>query len=298
MIRAKIDEGGFMKPARIVVGLALLALLAGVTAGVARQTPTQPPAYVVVGTPTELGLAGYAKILWSAVFVSGRDADEGAKNSAYWMMPAGEQDKVQWTIDRAQKLVRASFGGITREAKFYSDQGCIIHPPGKNGIFFTPVTVKSALPDAATESWPMGDRPDTTPFSSGIDRAKIDAAVDAAFADPAALTAAFLVVYKGHLIAERYGPGITKDTQLESWSMGKSIISTLFSLLVKDGTYTIDQPAPVPLWRSPDDPRSKIRNMDLLHMSGGLKFVGNQEPGAPPDQGYPDHYYIYTGAVN
>ena len=90
-----------MKPARTVVGLALLAVLAGAAAGVARQTATP---YVVVGTPTELGLAGYAKILCSAVFVSGRDADEGAKNSAYWMMPAGEQDKVQWTIDRAQKF--------------------------------------------------------------------------------------------------------------------------------------------------------------------------------------------------
>jgi CubicO group peptidase (beta-lactamase class C family) len=294
MIRANIDEGGFMKPARSVVGLVLLAFLAG-AAGVARQTATP---YVVIGTPTELGLAGYAKILCSAVFVSGRDADEGAKNSAYWMMPAAEQDKVVWTVDRAQKLVHASFGGIMREASFYGDQGCIIHPPGKTGIFFTPVTVKSALPDAATESWPMGDRPDTTPFPAGIDRAKIDAAVDAAFADPAALTAAFLVVYKGRIIAERYGPGTTKDTQLESWSMGKSIISTLFSLFVKDGTYSLDQPAPVALWRSPDDPRSKIRNMDLLHMSGGLKFVGNQEPGASPDQGYPDHYYIYTGAVN
>src|SRR5213596_1078666 len=187
MIRAKIHEGGFMKPAQTVVGLALalLALLAATTVGVARQTATPHPRYVVVGTPTELGLAGYAKILCSAVFVSGRDADEGAKNSAYWMMPAGEQDKVVWTVDRAQKLVRASLGGIMREAKFYGDQGCIIHPPGKNGIFFTPVSVKSALPDAATQAWPMGDRPDTTPLPSGIDRAKIDAAVDAAFADPA-----------------------------------------------------------------------------------------------------------------
>src|SRR5438034_10194443 len=96
------------------------------------QRPRPPSAFAPEGTPTELGLAGYAKVLCSAVFVSGRDADEGAKTSAYWMMPAGEQDKVVWTVDRAQKLVRASLGGIRREAKFYGDQGCIIHPPGKN----------------------------------------------------------------------------------------------------------------------------------------------------------------------
>jgi CubicO group peptidase (beta-lactamase class C family) len=292
-----------MRPGRIMAVLRVVALAAaiGSTALIARQTATPPSAYTVVGTPTELGLAGYAKILCSAVFVSGRNRAEAARTSAYWMLALGGQEGIESDVDHGKKLVRATFRGITREARFYGDQGCIITNPalaGKPAIFFTPVKVTTTLPDAMSQEWPMGDRPDTAPPPSGIDRAKIDAAVDAAFADPAALTAAFVVVYKGRIIAERYGPGTTKDTQLESWSMGKSIISTLFSLLVKDGTYTIDQPAPVPLWRSPDDPRSKIRNSDLLHMSGGLKFVGNQEPGAPPNQGYPDHYYIYTGAVN
>ena len=296
-----------MRPARIVVAPWIVALgivsgICGVVSGsaslVTRQAAKEACAYTVAGTPTELGLAGYAKILCSAVFVSGREADEAAKTSAYWMVPDAEQDKVTWTVDRTQKLVRASVGGITREARFYGDQGCIIQPPGKSGIFFTPVAVKTTLPDAMSQPWPMGDRVDAAPPAPEIDRAKVDAAVDAAFADPAALTAAFLVVYKGRIIAERYMPGLSKDTQLESWSMGKSIISTLFSLLVKDGTYSLEQPAPVALWRSADDPRSKIRNMDLLHMSGGLRFLAQQDPDYTPDKGYPDHFYIYTGAVN
>ena len=66
--------------------------------------------------------------------------------------------------------------------------------------------------------------------------------------------------------------------------MGKSLAATLFALLVKDGTYTLEQPAPVPLWRKPGDPRGAIRNIDLLRMSAGLKFVGNQEPGSQPDR--------------
>ena len=110
------------------------------------------------------------------------------------------------------------------------------------------------------------------------------------------MTAAFLVVHKGRIVAERYAPGITRDTQLESWSMGKSLAATLFALLVKDGTYTLEQPAPVPLWRAPGDPRGAIRNIDLLRMSAGLKFLGNQEPGST--QTYPDHYYIYTGGID
>ena len=144
----------------------------------------------------------------------------------------------------------------------------------------------------------MGDRADTSPWPAAVDKTKIDAALDAAFADPAALTAAFLVLHKGRIVGERYAAGITKDTQLESWSMGKSITATLFALLVADGTYSLEQPAPVPLWRQPNDPRGQIRNIDLLRMSAGLKFVGNQEPGGSPANTVLDHYFIYTGATD
>jgi CubicO group peptidase (beta-lactamase class C family) len=67
---------------------------------------------------------------------------------------------------------------------------------------------------------------------------------------------------------------------------------------VKDGTYTLEQAAPVPEWRAHGDPRGKIRNMDLLRMSSGLRFIATQDPDYTPDKGYPDHFYIYTGAVN
>ena len=141
----------------------------------------------------------------------------------------------------------------------------------------------------------MGDREPAAPLPA-FARAKMAAAVDAAFADPRAQTAAFLVIYKGRIVGERYAPGITKDTQLESWSMGKSLAATLFALLVKDGTYALEQPAPVALWQKPGDARGAIRNMDLLRMSAGLKFLGNQEAGS--NLTYPDHYYIYTGAID
>lgn len=218
-----------MRFARTFVFLAALGILVA----------PQDTKYTVVGTPTELGLAGYANILCGAVFITGRDPNEAAHNSAYWMMPRGQQDTVIWDVDRNEKAVRASLDGITREATFFGDQGCIIQPPhaqGNSGIHFTPVAVRTTLPGAMSQPWPMGDRPDATPIPTEIDHAKLDAAVTAAFADPDALTAALVVVYKGHIIAESYGTGATKDTQLESWSMGKSIVSTLFSLLSVAGS--------------------------------------------------------------
>jgi CubicO group peptidase (beta-lactamase class C family) len=287
-----------MSDVRRLVAVVLLAA-AATWAGAAiraQQNATATEAIPApLGTPTENGLAGYAKILCSAVFVSGRTPEDGAQGSAYFFMPTAERDKVTYTVDRSARLVRATFGAVTREARFYGDQGCIIQNPTRPGIHFKPVAVKTSLPDAMAQPWPMGDRPDTNPLQAGVDTAKMAAAVDAAFADPAAQTAAFLVLHKGRIVGERYMAGITKDTQLESWSMGKSLAATLFALLVKDGTYTLEQPAPVPLWQRPGDPRGAIRNIDLLRMSAGLKFVGNQEGSTAAVL---DHYYIYTGGID
>jgi len=249
-----------------------------------------------VGTPVELGLAGYAKVLCSAVFVSFREPEEAFHDSGYFLMPADQRDGITYAIDREKKMVRVTRGGITRAAKYYGDQGCIIET--KEGIHFTPVAVKTRLPEAASEAWPMGDKTPEKAPALDIDRARVAKAVDLAFADPEGLTAAFLVLYKGQIVAERYGPGINKDTQLECWSMGKSLTATLFALLVKDGVYRIDDPAPVPDWRKPGDPRGAIRIVDLLHMSAGLRFIAEQDPDYKKDEGYADHWYIYTGAVD
>jgi CubicO group peptidase (beta-lactamase class C family) len=279
------------------IAAALTAVFAAATIA-AQQPASRGSAFAPEGTPISLGLAGYAKVLCSAVFVSGRDPAEAFQNSGYFLFPDAERPGVHYVVDREQKLVRMTHGTTTRTAKFYGDQGCIIHPDNHAGIFFTPVPVKTTLPDASSQPWPMGDAPDPTEIPPQINRAHLAKARDLAFADPNALTAGFLVVYKGHIIAERYMPGITKDTQLESWSMGKSLTATLFGLLVKDGVYKIDDPVPVPEWRRPGDPRGAIRIVDLLHMSSGLKFIAGQDPDYTPDKGYPDHTLIYTGAID
>lgn len=277
-----------------VIGVLLAALVATLLHATQSQSPAPIPG--PRGTHSENGLAGFAKILCSGVFVSERAPEDVARGSAYFFMPRDEQEKVAWKIDRTGKRAIASLGEVSRSARHHGDQGCIIENHEKPGLHFTPVAVRSTLPDAASQPWPMGDRVDASNPATALDQTKLDAAVEAAFADPTAMTAAFLVVHKGRIVAERYARGITKDTQLESWSMGKSLAATLFALLVKDGTYTLEQPAPVPLWQKPGDPRAAIRNIDLLRMSAGLKFLGNQEPGST--QTYPDHYYIYTGAID
>lgn len=247
--------------------------------------------------PDSWRVAGTAKVLCSAIFVSGRqEAEARAHVSAYFL--GNKVDSIsKMEVDRTRKLVRLTLADrITREAQFYRDQGCIIHQPGNDSVYFTPVRVSSTLPPAATMPWPMGDRLPNTPMPAGIDTVKLRQAVDAAFASPEGLTAAFVVVHDGRIVAERYGEGANQGMQLESWSMGKSITGTLIGLLIWDGALQLEQPAPVPEWHKvPDDPRARIRVMDLMRMSSGLRF----SRGSPEDiPGYHDHDLIYTGAID
>lgn len=253
--------------------------------------PGMPP-----DDPDSWRVAGTAKIFCSAMFVSGRDsAEERAHLTSYFLGPRVDSIRAI-VIDRQRRLVRLTVGSITREAKQYGDQGCVIHQPGKDTVFFKPVRVTTALPDAATLPWPMGDAPSKAANEGTVDTAKVRAAVDAAFANPAGLTAAFLVVHRGRIIAERYAQGAHRDIQLESWSMGKSIMGTLIGRLIQMGAITLEQPAGIAEWyKSQDDPRARIRVMDLMRMSSGLRF----SRGSPDDlPGYHDHDLVYTGAID
>src|SRR5512138_2003336 len=246
----------------------LLLVLAGPFADAIAQ-PGFPP-----NDPVSWNVAGTAKILCSAVFVSGRDSAEARTHVTPYFLGPRVDSITRFEIDRRRKLVRLTVADrVTREAKLYGDQGCIIHQPGRDSVYFTPVRVATTLGDAASTSWPMGDVLPNAPLPAGIDTVKLRQAVDAAFANPAGFTAAFVVVYKGRILAERYGSGANKDMQLESWSMGKSIVGTLIGILVQQGAVKLEDPAPIPEWhKTPDDPRAKIRVIDLMRMSSGIRF--------------------------
>jgi CubicO group peptidase (beta-lactamase class C family) len=257
------------------------------------NTPYEPPP----GEPLEHHAAGFAKVMCSAVFVTGLDPDFAAENVGYFVAPYAERAKLgKPAIDRSTRTVDVKLpSGLTRTAKYLGDQGCLTLPAGKTSLGFTPVKVAKKLPSDTTP-WPMGDAlPSQDAATSGIDSNKVKQAVDAAFEPAEAQTAAFVVTWKGRLIAERYGAGATASTPLESWSMGKSLTATLMGILIKQGTYELWQPAPVPEWQKPGDQRSKIRIGDLLQMSSGLRFRAPQDPDFDRSGPYPDHLYLYTG---
>ena len=272
------------------------ARAAVIARGKSLELPTKyvPPP----GEKIEHYASGYAKIMCTAVFVTGLDPAFAAENVGYFTAPYEERAKLGTPkIDRQKQTVEVTMpNGTVRLAKHVGSQGCVTVPIGKADVFFKPSVVAPKVPDPKTTAWPMGDvlQPGLPP---GVDTAKVQAAVDAAF-DPAAMTGAFVVTYKGRIIAEKYGDNITPTTALESWSMGKSLSGTLMGLLIQQGVYSLDQPAPIPEWQTAGDPRQKIRIRDILNMSSGLRIIAPQDPDYDEKGSYPDHLYYYTGSID
>lgn len=241
-----------------------------------------------------------AKVLCSAVFISGRSLEEARAHSLRVEPPLS-----QVRLDREARIVQVTIAGlIRRRAVFAESQGCIGLPRGLDAPEFEPVAVSSSLPPPDSLDWPMGDRVRNDP-PKGIDAGRLRSAVEAAFSDPNAHTAAFLVIYRGEIVAERYAPGIRRDTPLEGWSIGKSMAATLVGRLIQEGALRLEQPAPIAEWQSKGDSRAAITVADLLHMSSGLRcsfpkvlrYAGTASVSLLDLlwRGLPDHIRIYTG---
>jgi len=243
--------------------------------------------------------SGFAKIMCSAVFITGLDPDFAAANVGYFTSPPEQRAKVgKPVIDREHKRVSVRMpNGVVRTAVYTGSQGCVTLPEGSDALSFEPKQIKPGPGNTPDKEWPLGERV-TGNFPAEVNKVLVDSALQAAFDDPAAMTAAFVVTWKGKLIGERYADGITSTTPLESWSMGKSLTATLMGILINDGVYTLNQPAPVPEWQQPGDPRQEIRISDILNMSSGLMCRAPGDPDFDPDLGYATHWYLYTGSVN
>lgn len=256
---------------------------------------TPPP-----GNALDHHTAGFAKTLCSAVFITGLDPADAAANVGAFTGPFEYRGEVVDTVvDRKRQEVRLTLkSGVTRVARRFGSQGCITLPIGQDSVFFTPTVVRPKLPDPAKTPWPMGDVVAREPWPAQVDSAKFAEAMNTGFGPPEAMTLALLVTWKGRILGERYADGIGIHTPLESWSMGKSLTGTLMARLIQQGVYRLDQPAPIPEWQSPGDPRQAIRIMDIMRMSSGIRLRAPQDPGYVDSLGYPDHLYLYTGGIN
>jgi CubicO group peptidase (beta-lactamase class C family) len=201
--------------------------------------------------------------LCAAAFVSGLDPDQVYREE---QRPVAGMSSIAWAlqyqIDPVHKDVRTTVAGLLGARAVYHDGfGCSLVHGNAEG-----------LPDSAAA--PAATEPSTAlPLIEAIDP-RLSAALDQAFAEPDARrlrqTKAIVVLHRGHVIAERYAPGITADTPLWGHSLTKSVTSALIGILVDQGRLKIDQPAPVAAWQAADDPRHAVTVDQLLRMTAGL----------------------------
>ena len=240
--------------------------------------------------------------LCSGVFVVGRDyernpeqvlAEDIARFPAFnW------QDDFEYEVDMHGRTASVWGPGVPqRTAKYNGDQGCTILHKGETDVHFETVHVPRNLPDPATQPWPTGDVGARGTLPPEVDRAKLGRALDWAM-EQEQNTRALVVAYKGKIIGERYAPGFTKNTPQISWSQGKSITAALIGVLVQQGHFGVDDPAPVAEWHQPGDPRNAIKLKHLLRMSSGLDFK-NYGLGRPDSwSNENEHFRIYFDALN
>lgn len=228
--------------------------------------------YCWISIPVATGYG--AKILCSAIFVSGRSEAE-VKTQELNFTPL---NIASYRVDYKDSSVTCSLYGLGKRKAIY-----------RNGLGATLLNdfpesevraQKFRLPVAPnlntdTIAWPMGDKLADS-FPGDIDSLQLSRAVNTFLTELDSVdpirTRALVVVYKNQIVAERYGAGFDKNTPLNGWSMTKSITSALTGILVRENKLDIDSASPVPEWSKMDDSRHQITPKHLLQQVSGLQF--------------------------
>jgi CubicO group peptidase (beta-lactamase class C family) len=228
--------------------------------------------------------------LCNGLFVSNRTADQIYAQELAGLGEPTPRTRVE--IDAHQKTVAIGIGTgdsvPPMRAAFRQGIGCVVMAPDQTFAEIDTLPLLDLPPlagDAATLSWPEGDRLDSKRTGAGVDDGALKRAGDWAFDRVAhgghqgQVTLSLLVIHGGDIVYERYASGVTMQTRTRTWSTAKSITSTLVGMAVDRGLLKLDEPLPF-TWHpasseTAPDPRRKITLRHALHMSSGLYPVDN-----------------------
>jgi CubicO group peptidase (beta-lactamase class C family) len=212
-----------------------------------------------------------AKIMCSCVFVAERSED-----SVHHQELRGFPIRLgNFEVDReGEKVTGSVFNLAKRVAIFREGQGCtLLAGESESSIRSQPYYhVPKPTWNQDTVPWPSGNilndsMLNLAPYEKI--REMITYELESV-EKKSQLTHMILVVHKGHLVAEGYGNDHKQNTKHTSWSMGKSIISSMVGLQVDKGIMSLDQKNLIPEW---SDERSSISLTNMLQATNGLDWV-------------------------
>lgn len=204
-------------------------------------------------------ITGYAaKNLASAVFISGRNqADVEALDLNFSFIKMNKNK-----VDYEHKTVTSRFLWAKSTAAYREGYGVTLLR-GKDKKAFLDKKYPLPKDTAYVDYLEEGDE-ETIARLEPIAKALVD---DRAYNGH---PFAFVVLHGGKVVAERYDKGITAETQLLSWSMGKSFTNALVGIMAGDGLVDIHAPMDIPEWQGDD--RKNITLSDLMQMQSGLEW--------------------------
>ncbi|MBC2840573.1 serine hydrolase [Robiginitalea sp. SC105] len=212
-------------------------------------------------------ISGYAaKNMASTVFLSGRSPASVNQDDHQVPLISMASSRYDSTISGA---VSSVLGMQKRTARCREGLGCYL----VMGDYQVPSEEIKPRRQFAFDSlpYPLGDlKPRDTIFPE-VDYAALEAGMEQAFSEPEVQrTRTVLVLYKDHVLAERYVPGFGPDTRVLGWSMTKSVLATLFGILDFQRRLDITSPTGLEEWQG--DGRSRITFEHLLRMQSGLAW--------------------------
>lgn len=179
------------------------------------------------------------------------------------------------TIDDAGKFATSNVYGL-KERKAIYREGLGATLINDDYDISKPYLIPKRIKLVNNLPFPYGNNKSKDTVFANIDYSKLKKAIDNAFDKSGGKlkrTRAVVVLYKNKLLTEKYDTGFTKDSKILGWSMTKSITSSAFGVLARQGKIDIYKPAPVAEWQN--DERKNITINDLLHMNSGLEWEEN-----------------------
>lgn len=210
-------------------------------------------------------ITGFAsKNMCSCTFVAGRQPESVAAQDNNFSPVSWAESELLETKAAVSKV----FGIKARKSAFREGIGCTLLPAGaERDERITNIPTRTITNDG--QAYPYGNAAPVDSAFSNVNYHRLQTALDAAFM-PANKTRSVLVLYKDHLLAERYAPGFSAETPQQGWSMTKSITSSVLGILHRQGKVDLEQDHLFPEWEN--DARAQITLDDLLRMSSGLEW--------------------------
>ena len=210
-------------------------------------------------------ISGFAsKNTASTIFISGRSlssVNENDNNAPLVKLASSTYDKNE------RSALADVFGLMERKAVCRDGLGCVLTNEEVDPKLYSeaPIRIKKTVP----LPYPLGHLPKKDTVFDNVNYQTLDKALDHVFEDTVRTRTA-LVLYKGHVIAERYVEGFDMNTPVLGWSMTKSILATLFGILEHQGKIRVEDKVDLPSWKN--DERKEISLNHLLRMQSGLAW--------------------------